>query len=174
MYKALFTSAYFGLLCISELTGIHAVLARDVQIGVNKRKFLLTLRTSKTHWVNNRPQQIKISATSRRKHNSNSHLLEMICPFSALERYSKLCGDYTTDSEQFFVFSDGSLVKSSHMRTCLKNILKNLKKDWTIFQFHRIRSGRACDLLKLGGIKTKTDCEKDKCVNNCIVLMNVL
>ena len=171
MYKTLFTSAYFGLLCISELMGIHAVLARDVQIGVNKRKFLLTLRTSKTHWVNNRPQQNKISATSRRKHNSNSHSLEMICPFSALERYSKLHGEYTADSEQFFIFSDGSLVKSSHMRTCLKNILKNLKKDWTIFQFHGIRSGRACDLLKLGGIKTKTDCEKVEQIKNVLIIV---
>ena len=69
LYKAIFSMMYYGLLCISEVASEHAVLARDVHMGPNKRKFLLILRTSKTHWKNMKPQMIKISATQSGKFN---------------------------------------------------------------------------------------------------------
>ena len=63
LYRALFALAYNGLFRIGELSvGNHPVQAHDVFITTNKRKMLLTLRTSKTHGENSRPQKIKIMA----------------------------------------------------------------------------------------------------------------
>ena len=63
LYRALFSTAYFGLFRIGELTsGEHPVLVKDVQIGLNKRKLLFVLWTSETHWKNVRPQMVKISS----------------------------------------------------------------------------------------------------------------
>ena len=68
LYKTLFSTAYFGLFHVGELTtSDHPVLARDVHIGVNKRKIMFILRTSKTHWKNTRPQSVKISSTKKVK-----------------------------------------------------------------------------------------------------------
>ena len=63
LYQALFSTAYFGLFRVGELTTrTHPVLARNVHIGSNKRKMLLLLQTSKTHGKGNKPQLIKISS----------------------------------------------------------------------------------------------------------------
>ena len=44
MYKALISTAYFGLFCVGELTtGTHPVKVIDVHIGRNKKKFLFIL-----------------------------------------------------------------------------------------------------------------------------------
>ena len=69
LYQAILLTAYFGMLRISEVTkGTHPILARDVQIGVNK-KFLFILRTSKTHGLEAPPRLVKISKTkSNNKH----------------------------------------------------------------------------------------------------------
>ena len=55
LYRAIFSTMYFGLLQISEVACQHAVLARDVNIGYNKKKMLFILRSSKTHWQGPRP-----------------------------------------------------------------------------------------------------------------------
>ena len=69
---ALFATAYYGLFRIGEITDSqHAVKARDVHIGQNKRKLLFLLRTSKTHGENVEPQSIKIAST--KKHNTESN-----------------------------------------------------------------------------------------------------
>ena len=50
LYAALFSTTYYGLLHVSELTsGAHPIKVGDVQIGMNKQKILFILRTSKTH-----------------------------------------------------------------------------------------------------------------------------
>ena len=56
LYQAIFAAGYFGLLRIGEVTsGDHPVLARNVHIGLNKKKILFILWTSKTHWTNVKP-----------------------------------------------------------------------------------------------------------------------
>ena len=68
LYRCLFSTAYFGLFWIGELTtGEHPVLAKDVQIAFNKRKILFILRSSKTHGKNSCPQLIKIVSTKKLK-----------------------------------------------------------------------------------------------------------
>ena len=39
LYKAIFSTMYYGLLRISEIAGQHPILARDIHIGKNKSKF---------------------------------------------------------------------------------------------------------------------------------------
>ena len=68
LYKAILSTMYFGLFRIGELTkSPHVVKARDVQIGSNKKKILLILRSSKTHGPGSKPQQIKISSKKTTK-----------------------------------------------------------------------------------------------------------
>ena len=62
LYKALFISAYYGLLRAGEVTqGPHVILANNVHIGLNKDKILFILRTSKTHTAGSKPQMIKFN-----------------------------------------------------------------------------------------------------------------
>ena len=64
MYRALYTTAYFDLFRVGELTsGTHPVLARDVHVGENKQKLMFILCTSKTHGKDNKPQIIKITSS---------------------------------------------------------------------------------------------------------------
>ena len=68
LYKTLFSTTYYGLFRISEVTAgahSHPVLAKDVQIATNKKKIRFILRSSKTHGKNSFPQIIKISATEQ-------------------------------------------------------------------------------------------------------------
>ena len=63
LYRSLISTAYFRLFRMGELiSGDHPVLAKDVHLGLNKRKVLFILRTSKMHWKNERPQSIKFSS----------------------------------------------------------------------------------------------------------------
>ena len=72
LYRALFISAYYGMLRVGEMTtGNHPVLATDVHVGVNKRKILFILRTSKTQGKDKKPQLIKICSTLRPTTSSN-------------------------------------------------------------------------------------------------------
>ena len=61
LYKCLFSSMYFGLFRIGELTASpHVVKVCDVRIAANKRKMQFILRSSKTHSTNIKPQLIYI------------------------------------------------------------------------------------------------------------------
>ena len=86
LYRALFSTAYFGMFRVGELTvGPHAVLAKDVHVGKNKKKLLFLLRTSKTHTKGMPPQMVKISSSTRSvktlgEHSMNN-TLSLPCPF---------------------------------------------------------------------------------------------
>lgn len=57
LYRAMYASAYHGLLRVGEVTlGKHVIKAKDVHIGENKRKVQLVLWTSKTHTRAHPPQ----------------------------------------------------------------------------------------------------------------------
>ena len=56
-YLALLSTMYYGLFRIGELTmSQHTVKARDVHIGINKKKMLFLLRSLKTHAEDSLPQ----------------------------------------------------------------------------------------------------------------------
>ena len=80
LYRAILSTAYYGLLRVGELTkGEHPVLAKDVFIANNKNKMLFILRTSKTHWTDSKPQKVKITSSSGSKKRRRN------CPFESLE-----------------------------------------------------------------------------------------
>ena len=117
LYQALFAAAYYGLLRISEVMGIHAIKAADVQIALKKSKLLFMLRTSKTHWKNNRPQLIKISKekNTAQQATHNRLGLKTFCPFRLLNDFVSIRGGYKHETEHFFVYSDKSPVQSAHV-----------------------------------------------------------
>ena len=149
LYKTLFLLAYYGLMRISEVVGIHALKAKDVHMASNKNKILLVLYSSKTHSKESLPQKIKISnkydETGGKQPNER-----FFCPFAYTRKYLKLRGDYVSPNENFFVFLDGSKVTTSQVRVVLRKMLEAVNLDTKVYSFQGIRAGRAVDLRKLG------------------------
>ena len=88
-YSAILISAYYGMLCIGEVTkSPHVLLAKNVHIGVNKNKIMFVLTTSKTHGQGDLPQIIKISGKTTDTNNmhekcgTNSNFPKNYCPFN--------------------------------------------------------------------------------------------
>ena len=161
MYKALFTTAYFGLFRVGELTSsIHIVKAKDVHIGRNKDKWVFILHTSKTHWTDSKPQIIKITSTNSVSADDNRfrsqgskqsrHQLEF-CPFGIIKTYlSYRKKQRRNNMEQFFIFHDRSPVTPYHFRSTLWKVLLTAGVDPSFYDTKSFRSGCAVDLLDLG------------------------
>ena len=153
LFTTMISTMYFGLFRVGELAkneGKHTVLAKDVQIGDNKKKFLFILRSSKTHLEGNDPQLIKIASSRNPKRSKGRKMLRLPCPYKLLRLYSQVRPPYSQDSEQFFVFRDGSPVTAALLHSCFKKALKKEKFNTNLYCLHGIRAGRAVDLLKLG------------------------
>ena len=115
LYLAILSAGYHGLLRVGELTnGPHRILAHNVHLGVNKKKLLFILRTSKTHSGGQKPQQIKISNTPMRKAKIGSY-----CPFTLIQEYINMRPTAVSLQEQFFVFSDCTPVEPAHLQKML-------------------------------------------------------
>ena len=110
LYKAMFVTAYYGLLCVGELTaGSHPIKAKDVFIGSNKDKLMMVLRSSKTHDKSMKPQIIKIMGLGEKTLvtlGKNSTNQQHICPFRTIRKYIAVRKSFKTDYECFFVFRD--------------------------------------------------------------------
>ena len=114
LYCALFSTAYFGLFHVAELTsGSHPIMVSNVHIGRNKKKFLFVLKTSKTHGEYNHPQTIKICSAQKRT--PTSAINQPYCPYDILWKYSQIWPLYKRANEPFFIFSDNSPVKPIHI-----------------------------------------------------------
>ena len=161
LYQTIFSAMYFGLLQVSEVAGQHSVLAQDIHIGYNKKKFLLILRTSKTHWKNMKPQIIKIQAKTmpmkglndKRKtvDGTTSKKADLLpCPYNLLRNYAASRGGYVNDRESFFIFRDRTPVKSENVNKCLRTIIRETGINPEFYSSHSIRSGRTTDLYELG------------------------
>ena len=147
LYKAIYSTAYYGLLRIGEIAkSQHVILARNTHIGENKDKILFILITSKTHGKGDRPQKIKIARTPIRKHLVQSEP----CPFGLLHKYISIRPPAINDQEQFFVFADNSPVYPNHIYSNLQSLLKNAGLQQNAYRFHGLRAGRTQDLMKLG------------------------
>ena len=156
MYKALFSTMYFGLFIIGELTsGSHPVTAKDIHIAENKNKMMFILHTSKTHWKDKKLQIIKINSnvytpTGHRSLSLNKAIINKYCPFKLLRSYVEKRGGYYSLNEPFFVFSDKSPVQPNHARRILSIVLKLAKFNHTNYSTLGFRAGQASDLSKLG------------------------
>ena len=156
LYKAMLTTAYFGLFRIGEIAqSPHVVKAKDVQIGKNKNKLMFILRSLKTHCKDNEPQIIRINSSEfdpvgRRQsnyNNYNNHQIQTLCPFRTLQDYQAERHWKRNDNEQFFVFRDHTPVKPAHFRSILKKALIHLNLDSNLYNTHSLWSGRSVDLL---------------------------
>ena len=58
-------TAYYRLFRIGEISqSEHVIKACDVHIGTNKKKLMFVVRSSKTHSLGDKPQIVKIKATT--------------------------------------------------------------------------------------------------------------
>ena len=151
LYKALITTAYFGLFRVGELTATfsnHAVRAKDVHLGANKKKMLFVLHTSKTHGKESKPQKIKISSRAVGSESNLGLNGEVFCPYQLLHQYLACRGGYAMVNEQFFVFSDLSPVAANHFCHTLSLMLKIAGYDYGNYGTHSLHARRSLDLLK--------------------------
>ena len=150
MYQALFSTAYFGMFRVGELTrGNHPVRAKDVHIAMNKNKLMFVLHTSKTHWKNNNPQIIKISSKDIASKHKAAKDFDAICPYTLLRNYLRIRSeDFRSVQEQFFVFRDRSEVTAENFREVLKSAIKKAGLNYKLYNCSSFRSGRAVDLLR--------------------------
>ena len=120
LYFTMFTTAYFGLFRISEIAkGEHPVLAHDVHFGLNKKKLLFLLQSSKTHGHDSKPQTVKI--TSAPLHNRAKHQNKrVLCPYAIIQHYLQIRPKPRSEDELFFVFRDNEPVRPYHFRKVLK------------------------------------------------------
>ena len=147
LYKALLVTTYYGLFRIGEVTrSQHTVLAKNVHIGTKKDKMLFVLDSPKTHNKGCFPQTIKITASMS---NSKSTAKDF-CPFSLLREYIARHPTQKYDKEQFFVLSDRSPVTPQQFRSLLKQTLRRVHFVDDRYSVHRLRAGRALDLLNAG------------------------
>ena len=146
LFKAIFITGYYGLLRVSELVGIHAVKAVDVYIRENKSKFMLILRTSKTHGLGDKPQIIKLSSAIQR----DDMVKSSFCPFQKLNSYVESCPSCRNINERFFVFCDRSSIPPIQLVCTLNISFLHLNLDPKAYSLHGLCAGRASDLLNYG------------------------
>ena len=139
LYKAMLSTAYYGLLRISEYTQTdagHAVKVGNVQIGVNKDKFMLIL--------NVKPQIIKIDALN------DSTKENKYCPFKLFKDYQQIRKRYKSLEENFFIFKDRSPVSDAQFRRVLAKAIEWNKLNPSLYSSQAIRTGRVTDLIEMG------------------------
>ena len=66
-----------------------------------------------------------------------------------MRQFLQVRGDYNDDSEQFFVFSDGTPVQPGQPRSLLHTLIKEIGLDHTLYGMHSFRIGRTTDLVKM-------------------------
>lgn len=145
LYKAMFSAAYNGLLRVGEMTqSEHAILARDVLIGRNKKKIQFILRSSKTHGLGDPPQMIAYYC------DCDETNAPQYCPYELMNHYNSIKEKYANEREQYFVFKGHVPVQAATFRETLKNIIKCAHIEADCYNVHSFRIGHAND-LRLSG-----------------------
>ena len=108
----------------------------------------------------NLPQNIKIKALLEKltQHDTNNKKLQsglsndtrIFCPFKASHEYIAIRSNYTNTNDPFFVNSDASALRPTQIRKVLKNTIKSLNLNPTLYDTHSLRIRYCCDLLKYG------------------------
>lgn len=141
LLKAMFATAYFGLLRVGEMThSKHQARADSIHWAKNKAKLTLLLHSSKTHTTKDQPQQVNIPENKS---------LGQYCPVQLLKEYFKI-RDNNHSNPALFVLKGGAPVTATMFRKCLRKILTNIGVDCLLYNSHSFRQGRCLDLKKLG------------------------
>ena len=145
LYRTMLAAMYYGLFRIGEITASpHVVKAKDVHVGMNKKKLMFVLFTSKTHSWAVKPQMIKISAISGQKYDRK------LCPYKLLQDYVLVRPKYRRNSEPFFIYKDHTAVSLQNFRKVFRSLLERNSFDPTLYSCHGARAGWASDLLDMG------------------------
>ena len=158
LYCAMFVSAYYGLLRIGEIAlGPHIIQVTDVHVGVNKKKVLFVLRSSKTHVLRSKPQVVKIISNKHKyatadQQQSHQQLTAgaKFCSFELLQCYVHCRKNYRSLQEPFFVYSNRSPVLPYKLCEILKQMLALAGFDDKLYNGHSLRVGRARDMFDHG------------------------
>lgn len=141
LMKAMFASAYYGLLRISEITtSPHQIKAKNFHLARNKNKATFILDSSKTHSTRQKPQKVVIPGIAKLGKN---------CPIQLIEDYLKK-REVSTPDTPFFILKGAQPVTPYMFRTVLKNILTDIGVNCALYDSHSFRQGRCVDLYKLG------------------------
>ena len=148
LYKTAFSLAYYGMLHVGELTqGTHVIKARNIHVAHNKNKIMMVLYSSKTHSQDMYPQKIKISAADNYTNCERKITKQHFCPFKLIRQFLTARGNFVSESENFFIFTDRSPVKPLHVRKLLRQLLADMDLDPLMYNMHSLRAGCAVDML---------------------------
>ena len=112
---------------------------------------MLILRTSKTHWRDNKPQIVKISSNpiENTKKLTSNDAKDKFCPFRIIQDYVLARLTCESDDEPFFVYGDRTPVAPENLRSTLKKMLKLSGLDSERYRTHGFRTGRSLDLRRM-------------------------
>ena len=141
LYKTMIALGYYDLFHIGELAISPRVMKyKDVMVVKNKQKLLIVLRSSKTQWINEPPQTVKIDSIGNE-----------YCPYGLVIQYKKAHGVPPRGiNEPFFIFRDSTPVKPQQFRTVLRKSIYALNLDGSLYDTHSLRTGCATDLFDNG------------------------
>lgn len=152
LYRAIFASAYYGLLRIGEITGSkHSIKSRDVHLAQDRPKVQFRIWTAKNKKRGEWPDDIKIEGLHDCRAcypNSKGRSSYKFCPVHLIKQYHVL-RPRTSGENQFFCFSDGCPIPQVHLRNIIKDVLDSIGVGCDSHNGQSFRSGRACDLRKL-------------------------
>lgn len=141
LLKAMFSTAYFGLLRVGEMVkSNHQIKRKNVHFAKNKRKVSIILESSKTHSRWDKPQKISLPEVRQ---------LPQYCPVNLLKEYLKLRGE-TARNNALFELRGGHPITANIFRKWLRKILSDIGLKSTLYDTHSFRAGRCCDLRRLG------------------------
>lgn len=152
LYKAIFASAYYGLLRIGEITGSkHSIKSRDVHVALDRPKVQFRIWSAKNKKRGSWPDDIKIEGLTDCKachSDSKKSSSFRVCPVHLIKQYHAV-RPRTSGSAQFFCYQDGSPISQVCLRNIIKAVLASIGIVPGIHNGQSFRSGRACDLRKL-------------------------
>lgn len=138
-YRAIFLTAYYGMFRIGELADSpHSLKSEDVKMSSNKNKFLLILRSSKTHSKGDFPHTVSVPQVVDVEEDD-----DLYNPFKAIRDYRLR----RPAGHNFFLFQDGTPIKTYQLRKVFNQAIAKANLDREILDFHSFRVGRASDLL---------------------------
>lgn len=140
LLKAMFATAYFGLLRVGEMVkSNHQIKMKNLHIGKNKRKLTLLLDSSKTHSQSDKPQKVTLPQVRQ---------LPQYCPVILMNNFLKIRDPGR--SKAIFVLRGGQPITAAIFRKWLRIILDSIGVLSLHYDTHSFRSGHCCDLRRLG------------------------
>ena len=136
---------------MTKSEGGHSIRFKDINYGTNKKKIMIALRSSKTHFRSQPPQIVTICRVVSNAMMQKSRLSQQkYCPYDMILEYIRCWGPRSYENELFFIFRDRTQVKAKHFRSVLKKAISDAGIDDDNYNTHCLCIGRMKDLFKDG------------------------